>query len=274
MHMTHTPLASFSNKWLAARPECTLALRFLTAEQRHACIAFECLVFELEHSAFSIGETQVTQAKLSWWGEELVNAHHGKPRHPITQTLVETTAFQQIAITSVAAAINGALAQLDTMAAPTLDQLLDNYLQFYRPLATIEAALFPHIDITRSAHALVLAHALRECAAIEQTLDRQNLALPLNLLAHYQLTRSQLKTHSTARAVALRQHLNNLRSQFNVQICHNLSLIRQVGFYADHWRIQRAMHTENPLFALQAATQDFPVRTLFVAWRIARHLRR
>jgi len=275
MHSSHTVLSSFAEKWLSARPECAIALRFLPLAQRDAHVAFECLVFELEQTIFHVREAHVAQAKLHWWGNELANTVANQPRHPITQTLLETTPFSNITATQISALIEGALFQYDATTVTTFDQLIGHYKKLYTPLTNIEALLLPAINSSDSAQTLALAHALRESTKVTHGLETLILPLPLNLLARHQLTRAMLGKKNDQCTAALHEHLNSIQMELadSLTQASHLNLLRRVGANADQWRAKRAANAKNPSQILDHALTRPPLHTLWVAWRGARDLR-
>ncbi|MEO5624890.1 MAG: squalene/phytoene synthase family protein, partial [Dokdonella sp.] len=164
-----TPLASFEAKWAAAHPEFGLALKFVAQHERRAQSAFACLVYELEHAAFGIREAQPAAIKLQWWGEEFARCAKQEARHPLTQALSDHPGFAQIPLAQWYAVIGGALAQRDPEPAADGPGLLDQFAQFHAPLGAIDAQLFGG-DARTIANALSLARALRETAALADTL--------------------------------------------------------------------------------------------------------
>jgi phytoene synthase len=277
-----TPLASFEAKWAAAHPEFGLALKFVPEHERRAQSAFACLVYELEHAAFGIREAQPAAIKLQWWGEEFARAAKHKARHPLTQVLSDHPGFATVPLVQWYAVIGGAVAQRDPEPAAEGPDLLDQYAQLYAPLGAIDAQLFGG-DARTTAGALSLARALRETAALSDTLRDGKLPLPLDLLARHRLARGDLAETSSARSEALSEWLRRLASEMVALLklwtvvpelgAARLGILRSAMIAADSARALQAAQAGNPLAAINAALPRLSISVVWAAWRAARRSR-
>jgi phytoene synthase len=279
----NTPLASFEAKWVTAHPEFGLALKFVPEHERRAQSAFACLVYELEHAAFGIREAQPAAIKLQWWGEEFARAGKREARHPLTQALSDHPGFTTIPLAQWYAVIGGALAQRDPEPAADGPDLLGQYAQLYAPLGSIDAQLFGG-NAKTTAGALSLARALRETAALSDTLRDGKLPLPLDLLARHRLARGDLAEVSPARSDALREWLRRLAGEMLglLKIWEavpamqeaRLGVLRTAMIAADSKRTLQAAHASDPLAAINAALPRLSISVVWAAWRAARRSRR
>ncbi|MEO7323791.1 MAG: squalene/phytoene synthase family protein [Dokdonella sp.] len=278
-----TPLASFEAKWAAVHPEFGLALKFVAEHERGAQSAFASLVYELEHAAFGIREAQPAAMKLQWWGEEFARCARHEARHPLTQALSDHPGFAQIPLAQWYAVIGGALAQRDPEPAAEGQDLLDQYAQFHAPLGAIDAQLFGG-DATTIVGALSLARALRETAALLDTLRDGKLPLPLDLLARHRLARGDLAEASAARNQALSEWFRRLAGEMLGLLklwtavpglkAARLGTLRSAMVAADSTRALHAARASDPLMAINSALPRLSISVVWAAWRAARRSRR
>jgi len=273
-----TPLASFETKWIEARPEFALALRFEPESERAARSAFACLVFEIEHAAFGIREMQPAAIKLQWWAEELARAGAGSARHPLTQALSQRFADAAVPIARWQQAILGAMAQRDPEPAADSRALLEGYSELYAPLGAIEGSLFG-TDADAVAGVLSRARALRETAALSSALRDGKQPLPLDLLAAHRLARGDLAEVSRSRSLALGEWLRRLASELEASVAkppdaRALGTLRSTMAAADAKRARRAASASDPLAALGGALARLSFADVWAAWRAARRSRR
>ena len=271
-----TPLASFEAKWAAVHPEFGLALKFVAEDRRHAQSAFACLVYELEHTAFAIREAEPAMIKLQWWAEEFARIGSGAARHPLTQALAEYPAFATLPAGCWHEVVVGTMAQRDPEPAADRDALLQGYAAMYRPLASIEAELFPSTFAESVAHARAGARALRETASLANALRDGRLPLPLDLLARHRLARGELTRDSPQQAAALREWLAALvsGSAHIIGSGAGLGVLTAANASADHWRARMAARADDPLAVLNAAFARVPLRAIWAAWQAGRRSRR
>lgn len=271
-----TPLASFEAKWSDAYPEFGLALRFDRSADREAHATFACLVFEIEHAAFGIREAQPAAIKLQWWAEELMCAGNGEARHPLTQALGARIAREHVATGFWHDAIVGALAQRDPEPAPDARALLEQYLRFFAPLASIESKLFG-VSANEIAVVLALRRALRETAALANALRDGKLPLPLDVLAAHRLSRGDLTAASSARDAALHDWLGVIGSDLRGAIVGSagaaLGIVRATMAAADARRIDAVRRRGEPLAALDAELSRLSIAATWAAWCAARRSR-
>ncbi|WP_300621455.1 squalene/phytoene synthase family protein [Dokdonella sp.] len=262
-------LSSFKSKWGAAHPEFGLALTFVPARRRAPQSAFACLAFELEHAAFATRDAEPAAAKLQWWAEELVRAGRGEARHPLSQALAVHPAFASIASVRWYEVVRGALMQRDPEPAADRSALLDVYAELYRPLAAIESDLFG-VDAHARSRVAVASRALRETAAIADTLRAGRLPLPLDLLARHRLARGDLVQASPAQAAAIREWLSMLAVELASVPAKRLGVVAAAQRRADRARARRAARAEEPLSAVGESLGRLPLATVWAAWRAGR----
>lgn len=267
-----TPLASFEAKWQSGNPEFGMALRFVAPRERAAQSAFHCLVFELEQAAFATRDAEPAAIKLQWWAEELTRAGNGEARHPLTLALAAHAAFAGVAPAQWYAAIRGALAQRDPEPAGDHAALLAQYALFYAPLASIEGALFARGATAANAAAYASARALRDVAALAESLRSGRLPLPLDVLARHRLARGDLVRASPDQVAALRDWIGALATEFRIRV-PDAAWIGPVNAAraAAMWRrAHRAASSDEPLATLQKSLHELPTRAVWAAWRAGR----
>ena len=272
-----TPLTSFQTKWAAAHPEFELGLKFVAERERRAQSAFACLVFELEHVAFAIREAEPATIKLQWWAEEFARAGKGDARHPLTQALAAHSRYAAVPLAHWYEVVAGALAQRDPVPAADRAALLEGHAALYRPLAVIEAALFPALDAAPAVSVRSLARALRDTAALGDALRDGRLPLPLDLLAKHRLARGDLARTSPPQVAMLREWLLALASDFSAAAAAAHArgcALHAAAASADHWRARMAGRAVDPLVTLNASFALLPLRATWAAWRAGQRSRR
>ncbi len=263
--------ASFEGKWLEANPEQATVAVFLAPDERRRASAFGSLVHELEQTTFGLREPQVAAVKLNWWRQELVAATAGTLRHPIARELFDDERARSISEASWSNLIDGALAQLDSEAPAALGDSISRLAVFYRPVASIEAALAAH-DSARSdadAQLWISAHLLRFAA--QPGHDR---AVPLDLLARHGLARSALAEPSPARSALLRDYLGLVRDEIDSALAQAswASLGRRVRARLDRELAAKAHDAVDPSAMLAAQPGLRRWRSLWLSWREARRM--
>lgn len=265
-------LHSFAGKWIAAEPELGLALSFLDPSQRAAQAAYACLQREISHAALAIRESDVANAKLGWWLEELQRSKAGEPRHPLTEVLCEWPGFADVSAATWQGIVLAAVELRERESAADLATMLAASQPLMQGFAEVEARLFGAIDIAATAQIAAHAQALRELSAISLTLETGHLPLPLDLLARHQLNRDGVSVDSTARRLALRGQAGGLAVGLDhlVKARPALGLIRRAGLIADRSRARRAAKSDDPSVSLAVALRRLPFGTAWGIWRAAR----
>lgn len=268
--------ASYEQEWLAAEPENAVVAIFLPEPLRQPAGAFGCLVHALGEAAFHIRESQVAATKLAWWRQELAEAAFGNPSHPITKTLFAVTAVREIDPALWPALAEGALAQLDTPGAGTLDALIEQLDPFFSAVARAQAALFGCATVNTEADAALwtLSHLLRSLPRLDA--DEVHLPLPLGLLARHGLTRAELAYESAQRNMLVKDFLDELVLEGNgaFGVSANRALPLRVRAMIDRRRIAGALRAVDPLRWLTAHPHAGRWRSVWTTWSAARAARR
>jgi phytoene synthase len=269
---TDAAFASFEQKWLAAQPENAFVAIFLPADERLRASAFGSLVHELEQAAFHVGEPQVAATKLAWWRQELADAAAGNARHPITKTLFADAQAHAIDPALWPALAGGALTQIDAPPPPLLADSLAQFAPFYDAVAVAEQALMFGEKRPAGADGTLWtsSHLLRELA--DPT--RFTAHLPLDLLARYRVSRTDLATATPLRVALLRDYLAALTAQMHAALAQApaQSLTRRVRTRLDLALATAAHRASDPLAYLTSHARAGRWRSLFAAWREARAL--
>jgi len=261
--------ASFERKWLEANPEQATVAVFLTADDRRRASAFGSLVHELEQTTFGVREPQVAAVKLNWWRQELIAAAAGTPRHPVACELSDDERARSIGGAFWSNLIDGALAQLDSAAASTLDDSISMLAQFYRPVASLEAALAAEETTQSDANARLWINAHLLLSAAQLGHDR---AIPLDLLARHGLARSALAEPSPARSALLRDYLGLVQDGIDSALAQapRASLGRRVRARLDRELAAKARAAADPSAILAGHPGLRRWRSLWLSWREAR----
>lgn len=270
--MSADALASFEAKWSLAQPELPLALRFARAPLRPFISAFDCLSNEIAQAAFHIVEREVATTKLNWWAEELAGLSVGKPRHPLTKVLAGFEPIRRVHADQWASVVNGAFRQREAEPASSLDALLASYQCLLAPIAVIEMSLFAKLDAESLAQAASLSRALHETIRLTELLARDQLPLPLDLLARHQLSRMDLAQTGERRAPALREHFSALTARFEAVDRKGLSPLAAMRVNADQRRSRRAALALDPLAEIARDLDRLPLSAVWAGWRAARRM--
>ncbi len=266
--------ASFEAKWIAARPEFGIGLRFLPVALRAPRSAFACIGFEIENAAFRITEPEVATGKLQWWLDELVALGNRQGRHPLTAALAAAPAPGHVPDAIWQALIDAALAQREGTAPSTLAALLEDLERFHRPLAEAGRCLFGDAEVAALASARALSRALRDVLALPDVLAGGRLAIPLDVLARHRLARGDLAGSGAARSDAVREHLVALAARMAEIAPVRLPVLDAAAVQADRWRCRQAARAVDPLARSAEILQRVPISTAWQAWRCARrHMR-
>ena len=265
-------LSSFEAKWAFAHPELPLALRFASAPMRPLVSALACLGYEIGHAAWHIVEPEVARTKLQWWAEELSALSAGTPRHPLSTALSAWAPLAGLGAETWSAVISGALAQRESVPAASLGDLLGGYRRLHRPLAVVEATVFPKLDVEASAQAASLMRALHEATWMTEALARDRLPLPLDLLARHQLSRGDLGQPGAHRDAALREHLAVLVTHMRALDRRNLSPLSAAGLQAACTRSRRAALAAQPLAECARNLDRLPFSSVWASWRGSRRM--
>lgn len=257
---------SFAAKWLAARPELAVGLRFVAPGERERSLAADCIAREIEHAALRIRESAVATRKLEWWLAELVAMSAGQARHPLTRVLADSTPARRVPSSTWGEAIAAALALREPAPASTLEELLEAARRLHRPLAgTVGPA--HGIDVAGVAEARALAGAFRDALSIDDALAAGRLPLPLDLLARHRLARGDLVDAGGRRATALGEHFTMLGARMDALDVRGLPVLDAAALQAERWRCRRA--ARRPADPARAV-DGLPWSTAWAAWRASR----
>ncbi|MBL0165100.1 MAG: squalene/phytoene synthase family protein [Xanthomonadales bacterium] len=270
--MSNDALSSFETKWTLAHPELPLALRFVSPPMRTFVSAFACLTFEVSHAAFHIVEPEVARTKLHWWAEEFSALASGKPRHPLTEALANWKPMAELSADMWSAVVVGAMAQRESVPASSLAGLLDSFRRLHEPLAAIESALYPRLDLNASAQAAALSRAVHETGWMAEALARDRLPLPLDLLARHQLSRADLGQPGDRRDAAMREHLAALAASMRSIDRRGLSPLTAAELQAAQKRGARAARAADPLAECAGKLDRLPLSSVWASWRAARRM--
>jgi phytoene synthase len=264
--------ASFERKWLEANPEQATVAVFLTPAERRRAAAFGSLVHEVGEATFGVREAQVAAVKLNWWRQELAAAAAGTSRHPIARELFHDERARTVPAALWSNLIEGALAQLDIGAASALDDSISALAAFYRPVASLEAALAA-VDASQddaNARLWISTHLLHS-VALQPDHER---AIPLGLLARHGLTRSALAEPSSQRTALLRDYLGLVQALIDDALTRapRASLARRVRARLDRELATKARKAADPAATLAAHRGQRRWRSLWLSWREARLL--
>ncbi len=186
MSAADSAYASHIAQWLDAEPELRLARLFVAQARDPRVEAIEAIAHALHASLFGLQETQLAQAKLAWWLDELAQA----PRHPLTRQLhaLDDGAAAAAPLREVAASV-WRLARCDSI--ESFDHLLEplsaaaeGVLRARRAVGIEDGAIGPTPQAVGAARLLAAARDWPRFARPERAL------LPLQLLAAQRIDRA------------------------------------------------------------------------------------
>lgn len=194
--------------WRRLEPLGELIALFLPPSLRRTLPAWGLLLHEIESAALDLSEAHIAAIKLAWWRDELVQAHRGAPRHPLTQVL-QTAGWMQRAPEQawVALAAGGIALSTDLEATVDVEAQLRRYGRLTEPAAALECRLFGgDPGATARLHAVHLA--------LEQWLRsrrRERQPWPLDLVARHGASPSAEPEAAVLQALA-QDHARRLRA--------------------------------------------------------------
>ncbi len=277
MPHANSAFASFEQKWLGEFPENVMVAVFLPGAQRAGANAFGSLVHELMQTAFYRSEAHIATTKLAWWRQELIDAHAGRPRHPVTTVLFADACLQASDPSLWPALADAALGQIGRSSATNLTELMQRFQPWHVSVARADAAVFsirPEV-CDRAAALWTITHLLHDLARIPTRADAgqlEHVALPLDLLARHGILRADLFNHGSARNAFVRDYLDGLLGELDQCLDQGvvLSLPRRVRTALDRGLILRARYKTDPLAWLAAQNRPGFGRSLWTAWNMAR----
>ncbi len=278
--MPDSAFASFEQKWLGEFPENVMISVFLPKLQRSRANAFGSLIHELTQTALYRSDAQIALTKLAWWRQELIDAHAGHPRHPITRILFADAQMRASEASLWSGLVNAALAQCDYQVQSDLATVLGRFRPWHAAVARAEATVFSiePADFDHNAAVWTISFLLRDLARIPARAEAGKLehaVLPLDLLARHGLSRASLYSPGTSRNAFVGDYLGALLDKLDecLDAAAALSLPRRVRTALDRRLILRARRAFDPLAWLATHQQPDYGRSLWICWREARHSR-
>lgn len=272
--MSDAALQSYIDKWLAVQPQQRIALAFVDADTYPGHIALAALEQELLAAAYGIREPQVAASKLNWWAEELSGAAASGGRHPLTKVLFDDERAHALPGEQWVAPVLAAMAQLEEGTAADFQAQLAAGSLLHGALAQLETAWWfgEGASSGRAARVATLSHLLFALLRLEEDAERDRLPLPMARLARYGLSRTELRTASTAREDAIRAQLDDLDAAWreSERLPGPLSAFR--GLESRHGRtlVGRARKAANPLAVLRKGQGRQGPAVAWQAWQAAR----
>jgi len=165
--------------------------RYIPVARQQQLVALYALVQLLASIPMAATDDAVKWAKLKWWSEELAAEPDSPARHPVLRALWQSGARQRLD--------NGLLLRLVSDAVMQIDAVPDAHekAMFERLAAKGETGVLLELALdgvqieTQELNKLAAASSLFAMLSGFST-DRQSGNLPLDLLAKYQLTQTQL----------------------------------------------------------------------------------
>ena len=272
--MSGTALQSYIDKWLAVQPQQRIALAFVDSNAYPGHVALAALEQELLVAAYGIREPQVAATKLNWWAEELSGAAASGGRHPLTQVLFDDERAHALPSEHWVAPVLAAMAQLEEGTAADFQAQLAAGSLLHGALAKLETAWWfgEGASSERAARVATLSHLLFALLRLEEDAERDRLPLPMARLARYGLSRTELRTVSTAREDAIRAQLDDLDRAWreSERLPGPLSAFR--GLESRHGRtlVARARKAAEPLAVLRKGQGRQGPAVAWQAWQAAR----
>jgi hypothetical protein len=195
-----TDAQPYVDKWLAREPEMRLADVFAVREQRAALQLWWTLLNEIDEAVSELREVSVAQAKLAWWGDELLQGTAGEARHPLVRALFAVEAARRVPAECWSELALAAIAAAQDDATPIdVDGLVRARMPLASAIATVETMVFDAAataaDIAVAARVRALRRALITRAAVR-------LPIPLALVARHQRAQLDLSNPGAERETA------------------------------------------------------------------------
>lgn len=272
-------LAYCNEKAAAPGSDFALTREFAPAAQRPALTALYALYMELMNIAYTVRELDMAYAKLGWWEEELKRARQDKASHPVTQALTQY-APQVLDNDGVFELVQGALIHVDPQAPDDEAALLALARATGGVRGRLEACIGQSSgDAHAPANLLGSASQLvRWLLLLPRDLGQGRLLLPLNELARFELTRTDLRrvqpNKNRSRIIQVQcgriidmldDALQRLPKDARVSLRH-----LQINAALDRARCQTICKSGEAAFKTTPKLK--PVKKLYIAWRAARRV--
>lgn len=197
-----TPDEYCQNKTVSSGSSFYYSFLLLPEPKRKALTAVYAFCREVDDIVDECKEEDIARTKLNWWREDLQQAFHGTPQHPVNQALaiyrqqfnLQHDLFEEI--------INGMEMDLNRQRYPDFETLS---LYCYRAAGVVgllAAEIFGYdkeetLTYARNlGTALQLTNILRD---ISEDLERDRIYLPQNELQQYGVTEAQLRSGNITR---------------------------------------------------------------------------
>ena len=248
---------------------------FLDEDSRRIHAALQTLRLELLGIPDEVSDPDVAQTKLHWWREELLRFAQGEPRHPVTRLL--TPYRDAIAPETLLHMTLGIDEILHTSGSwENFDALYAHCLSVSGAIAGVEAGARGLDDNARAVAQQIgaAAHLTRLIANLHADAANNRLALPMDELARFQVTRNDVLADTPAEAVLeLFAHQTERAASLYREALTALSPSQRHVLLA--WTIrahldQARLGNPGPDLQLRLA----PARRLWIAWRTAGRTKR
>jgi len=168
--------------------------RYIPADRQQQLVALYALTLSIGSIPGTSTDDSVKWAKLKWWSEELVAEPDSPSRHPVLRALWQSGARQRLDDGLLLRLVSDAVMQID--AAPDAHEKA----MFERLAAKGETGILLELSLdqaeieTQELNSLAAASGLfAMISGFSASRQSNELHLPLDLLARYQLTATQLK---------------------------------------------------------------------------------
>lgn len=161
---------------------------FLPTEQRRAIMALYAFCREVDDIVDECDDSQVAQAKLSWWRQEIARLYAGDPQHPVTRALQTPIARYSLPQEQFQEILDGMAMDLTQTRYTSFKELA---LYCYRVAAVVgvmAAAIFGYEDrrTLKCAHDLGMAFQLTNILRdVGEDAARGRIYLPSDELARF-----------------------------------------------------------------------------------------
>lgn len=185
--------------------------RYIPADRQQQLVALYALTLSIGSIPGAPTDDSVKWAKLKWWSEELVAEPDSPSRHPVLRALWQSGARQQLDDGLLLRLVSDAIMQIDTV--PDAHEKA----MFKRLAAKGETGILLELSLdqaeieTQELNSLAAASGLfAMISGFFASRQSNALHLPLDLLARYQLTATQLeKDPPGSELTAVVSHLAN-----------------------------------------------------------------
>jgi hypothetical protein len=189
-------------KWFAHAPEMRLLEVFCDPASRALVRCWGALLNEVDEATAELSNVAVAQAKLAWWGDELLHGARGAGRHPLVRALFSFDTARAIDANRWSDIVLAALATTQDESTPVdIDAVVGSGLPLAQAIAAVETSL---LGSDPDAAGIAIGACVRALRRGLRAGGELRLRWPLTLVARHQQAQVDLRgssDDSSARAL-------------------------------------------------------------------------